>query len=315
MGQGGQGEERKKKSRCCKRIRLYISLVFLAAYFALVALLVSIMLSERKLLEAPGKDSPECQAKLCPIESPCQIQENEARCVFVSVANLRAIEVILGLVVGVPLMICVPCTLHWFCRRLRGKSWGARPAKGSSYVPSDSVHGTILGRQDDMDSRASEDSSKALKAAVVSSPQKEAFDEPSDDGLDDGLGDLFTPLAKNPAEETATAAAENELDLLFAPKPQRAKPQAERVEAKVPSIISSALESEFSALFQRKPKRKGPAIQKEAWICRGFSIVSRVDPSFQGNLLGASFDFLGVWAKLRIWIQPCRICIPTSPKA
>lgn len=32
----------------------------------------------------------------------CQIQENEAQCVSVSVANLRGIEVILGLVVGVP---------------------------------------------------------------------------------------------------------------------------------------------------------------------------------------------------------------------
>ena len=90
---------------------------------------------------------------------PCQLQENEAQCVSVSsvsVANLRAIEVIPG-----------------------GKSWGARPAKGSNYIPSDSVHGTAV----------SED--------------------------------------------------------------------------------SSALELEFSATFQRKRKRKGPAVQKETWICRG----------------------------------------------
>jgi len=64
---------------------------------------------------------------------PCQIQENEAQCVSVPVANLRAIEVIPGLVVGVPLMICVPCALHWFCRRLRGKSWGARQRLSSWY--------------------------------------------------------------------------------------------------------------------------------------------------------------------------------------
>ena len=248
-------EERRKKSKCCKRIRLYISLIFLAGYLALVVLLVSMMLSERKLLEAPGQDSAECQQKLCPVESPCQIQENEARCVFVSVSNLHAIEVILGLVVGVPLVICIPCTLHWLYQRLRGKSWGAR-SKSNSYVPSD-VHGTILGRQEDMDHRNSEDSNKALKPSAPKGP-------PSDDGLDD----LFTPLAKNPVEAAATQVAEDELDLLFAPKPRAAGASSgtkgATKEDMAPSMVS-AMESELSALFHRKPmssKRKSPGEAK-----------------------------------------------------
>lgn len=109
---------------------------------------------------------------------------------------------------------------------------------------SDLVHGTAV----------SEDSS-ALKAAVTQSPQK-AFDEPSDDGLDDGLEDLFTPLAKN------TAAAENELDLLFAPKPQRAKPQQAEPKC-LPSLAapwswssaprSSGNANEKDQLFRKRP--------------------------------------------------------------
>eukprot|EP00438_Fugacium_kawagutii_P028034 Skav208414 [mRNA] locus=scaffold2953:133617:134657:+ [translate_table: standard] len=203
------------------------------------------ILSEKKLLEAPGKDSAECREKICPIESPCQIQENEARCVFVSLANLRALEVISGLVIGVPLVICIPCTLHCVIRRVRGKSWGPKTSKSTkSSQEAKLAHPapSVLGRaEEDVESQ---DSTQALKTSMAPAP-------------DDGLEDLFTRLAKSPAEE-ATKEAENELDLLFAPKPKGYTKKDDPTPYAPPSIISSALESEFSALFhQRKPKGKG----------------------------------------------------------
>lgn len=259
------GEERKKKSRCCKRIRLYISLLFLVGYFLLVALLVSMMLSERKLLEAPGADTPECQKKICPIESPCQIQDHEAKCVFVSLANLQALEVLLGVVVCVPLAICIPCTLHWFFRKVRGKSWGPRKPTRSTTSRTSYPSGTVLGRQEEVEKGDSEDSNRAL--TEVKGEEEVCGYQPrveEDLDLDDGLDDLFTPLAKTVEEEIAQEEAENELDLLFTPKPKvkkasPAKTDHPKPELKVPSSVGG--ESEFSALFHKRlgASKHGPS--------------------------------------------------------
>ncbi len=215
------------------------------------------MLSERKLLEAPGADTPECQKKICPIESPCQIQDHEAKCVFVSLANLQALEVLLGVVVGVPLAICIPCTLHWIFRKVRGKSWG--PRKSTSTTSRTSYpSGTVLGRQEEVEKGDSEDSNRALTEVKGEDEGVCSYQPRVEEDLDDGLDDLFTPLAKTVEEEIAQEEAENELDLLFTPKPKvkktsPAKTDHPKPELKVPSSIA---ESEFSALFH---KRLGPS--------------------------------------------------------
>eukprot|EP00434_Breviolum_minutum_P033124 symbB.v1.2.029309.t1/scaffold3193.1/size61566/4 len=223
------------------------------------------MLSERKLLEAPGADTPECQKKICPIESPCQIQDHEAKCVFVSLANLQALEVLLGVVVGVPLAICIPCTLHWFFRKVRGKSWGPRKPTRSTTSRTSYPSGTVLGRQEEVEKGDSEDSNRAL--TEVKGEEEVCGYQPrveEDLDLDDGLDDLFTPLAKTVEEEIAQEEAENELDLLFTPKPKvkkasPAKTDHPKPELKVPSSVGG--ESEFSALFHKRlgASKHGPS--------------------------------------------------------
>lgn len=280
--------ERKKKSRCCKRIRTCLYLLFVAAYIILVGVLVSLLMSERELLEAPGHDSPECQEKLCPIHSPCQLKSGEATCVPTSVANLRAIEAILGVVVGLPSVICIPCTIHWLWRRWRGKSWGKKSA-----VPAPN--------STDLEARNDLEGAQTARAAILGKPQMHhsevlGFDpqgahsppqgrerehhKASLAKHDDGLDDLFKPLAKHPVE-----AAEDELDFLFAPNPrvkarkEKEKEPKEQLEKAMDTVAvplgestgPQGSESEFSALFQRRLRPSPPAEEVHSELHSNFS--------------------------------------------
>jgi len=238
---------KKKKNRVYSRVRICIVIVFLFGYVALVAFLASTVVTEQQKQEGIGRDSPECRQLLCPVDSPCQLENGEAQCLPFSTANLRAMELILGIVVGVPSMICIPCAVQWLLRSRCPKSW-ERLGKGGFWdrACQDTERGAMLGKPLDADPPG------LPSPAGRESQETQETQETQPDDPDDGLKDLFMPLAKGRSQPP-----EEELDVLFAAKPRKPKEEEPSLREALPTgppkpASETDLESAFSQLFHKR---------------------------------------------------------------
>ncbi|CAE7461731.1 HYDIN [Symbiodinium sp. CCMP2592] len=263
---------KRKKTRFYSRLRVCVVVCFVAGYIALVAVLVSAILSERSELGETGE--PECE-KLCPLNTRCRMEEGEARCVALPGSNLETMELILWIVVGLPSLICIPCLFQWLLRRCCPKCWEkmAKSRWGSAafeaYQADTEALGAMLGKPQPETSETSETPAPAVAEA------RSSKEDPPGQGhsqghtaaipVEDGLNDLFAPLAKSRPPK-ASAAEEEELDLLFARKPKPKEPEEVVPVRGPPKPPSTDLESAFSHLFHKrarllpKPQPKSAAV-------------------------------------------------------
>jgi len=105
----------KIQSRCQKCATATAGLGIFGAYLALVTWLVTVILETREALSEESS-SPACSTLQCPMNSFCVDDGRSPRCTSGQYQNLQTTQLVLGLIVGVPALICVPCTLQWFWR-------------------------------------------------------------------------------------------------------------------------------------------------------------------------------------------------------
>ena len=271
---------KRKKTRFYSRLRVCLVVCFVAGYVALVAVLVSAILSERGEL---GETGSECE-KLCPLNTRCRMEEGEARCVALPGSNLETMELILWIVVGLPSLICIPCLFQWLLRRCCPKCWEKMvksrwgSAAYEAYQADTEALGAMLGKPQPAEAETSETSENPgageASPARSSKATKEAPSQGSsaEIGIEDGLNDLFAPLAKS-RPPRASAAEEEELDLLFARKP---KPKEEEVVPVrgPPKPPSTDLESAFSHLFHKRARLPKPQPKSAAVSTPGSALRS-----------------------------------------
>ncbi|CAE7232358.1 unnamed protein product [Symbiodinium sp. CCMP2456] len=264
---------KRKKTRFYSRLRVCVVVCFVAGYVALVAVLVSAILSERGELETGS----ECE-KLCPLSTRCRMEEGEARCVALPGSNLETMELILWIVVGLPSLICIPCLFQWLLRRCCPKCWEKMvkspwgTAAYQAYQADTEALGAMLGKPQPVEAETSETSENpapggAGGAGGEASPARSSKEGvgPSqggtaESGIEDGLNDLFAPLAKSRLPRAS--AAEEELDLLFARKPKHKEPEVVPVRVP-PKPPSTDLESAFSHLFHKRALLPKPQPQPQ----------------------------------------------------
>lgn len=98
-------------------LKLFVALVFAAGYAVGVSYLFMEII-KAKSSAAKGEDTPACSRLQCPADSVCvdHSQTGHAMCSENSYQNLQILQIVLGIVVGVPSVICLPCTLQWLVR-------------------------------------------------------------------------------------------------------------------------------------------------------------------------------------------------------
>jgi len=317
---------KRKKTRFYSRLRVCVVVCFVAGYIALVAVLVSAILSERSEL---GETGSECE-KLCPLNTRCRMEEGEARCVALPGSNLETMELILWIVVGLPSLICIPCLFQWLLRRCCPKCWEKMvksrwgSAAYQAYQADTEALGAMLGKpQPEAETSETSENPAAVgeaSQAVAARSSKEDQGQDQNQGpraeiaLEDGLNDLFAPLAKSRPPK-ASAAEEEELDLLFARKPKPKEPEEDVPVRGPPKPPSTDLESAFSHLFHKrarllpKPQPKSAAVSNPGSALRsdfsaGMSVLfanvqsskakqtwearGDPDPQSQSTVIGAS---------------------------
>lgn len=109
----------KKRRKTClqKFLRALTITVFLAAYFGAIVFLV-LATMEAKANEITADDSEVCRRLECPLGSVCvdDSGKGSARCSKNQHQNLQILEIVLGIVAGVPAAICLPCSAQWLLR-------------------------------------------------------------------------------------------------------------------------------------------------------------------------------------------------------
>ena len=272
---------KRKKTRFYSRLRVCLVVCFVAGYVALVAVLVSAILSERGAL---GETGSECE-KLCPLNTRCRMEEGEARCVALPGSNLETMELILWIVVGLPSLICIPCLFQWLLRRCCPKCWEKTvksrwgSAAYQAYQADTEALGAMLGKPQPAEAAETSETSENPGAGEASPARsskatKEAPSQGSsaEIGIEDGLNDLFAPLAKS-RPPRASAAEEEELDLLFARKPKPKEEEGVPVRGP-PKPPSTDLESAFSHLFHKRARLPKPQPKSAAVSTPGSALRS-----------------------------------------
>lgn len=93
-------------------VKLLSGIIFLAAY-AVGVLFLTAEVIQAKSSAATSDSSPACQRLQCPSDSVCVTNNGRGQCNENSYQNLQILQIILGIVVGVPGVVCLPCTLQW----------------------------------------------------------------------------------------------------------------------------------------------------------------------------------------------------------
>ncbi|CAE8631210.1 unnamed protein product [Polarella glacialis] len=109
---------KKKAGKFVKRLKKAGVVVFVACYLGLIAYLVLWLFQERSKAEVSGlSDGEACAQVVCPMGSVCTVAVTSGlpRCSGKS-ENIELVELILGLVLGVPALVCLPCTVQWLVR-------------------------------------------------------------------------------------------------------------------------------------------------------------------------------------------------------
>lgn len=259
-GIGSDATVKQRPARpCCRLLKVLSVVVFLAGYAVLVAFLSFEFVKQKanvKRVENPG---PACANVICPMDTVCQTEGDSAlpHCSANVSKNVQTMEILLGITVGFPLAVCVPCcafyTLHTYLPRFQAWRFGRRQLQGAAAAggppswlqPGGTVGGAqgaavigalagLLGRRQPPSAIGGKGdggavSSNAGHGENGSRPSYELVGATDPSGLDE----LFAPMArkKGGTDRGAAAAAADDddevLDSLFAPA-KKGKPGVHR---------------------------------------------------------------------------------------
>eukprot|EP00931_Biecheleriopsis_adriatica_P070899 TRINITY_DN44737_c0_g1_i1.p1 TRINITY_DN44737_c0_g1~~TRINITY_DN44737_c0_g1_i1.p1 ORF type:complete len:520 (-),score=108.05 TRINITY_DN44737_c0_g1_i1:145-1704(-) len=288
-------EKKKPISPLMRRLKALVIAIFLGGYLGLISYLVWWLMSERRAVEGYGRDSPECKKMICPLDSECSLDLGSglASCMSTTTQNVQTVELILGIVVGVPCAVCLPCTVQWLIRigcpsfgqwlsdRMPWNSQNEPDYSEANQEMDLETLGEMLGKArfgDAYESKAEENPVAAAPREKFSGVAKEQelakgkeiqqINNKTGNKLssleksprdDDGLGELFAPVAKKQIEKRE---AEAELDLLFQPNP-RSKQQALPVGPRAPPMPPEE-DDALSDLMVSKAPPKPPSEDLES---------------------------------------------------
>lgn len=97
-------------------VKLVLVIAFIAGYAFGVVYLAQMFFKAKSSAES-GDNSVACKRLQCPSDSVCVVNDVEngrAMCSENSYQNLQILQIVLGIVVGVPSLIVLPCSLQWF---------------------------------------------------------------------------------------------------------------------------------------------------------------------------------------------------------
>lgn len=239
---------------CCRLLKVLSVVVFLAGYAVLVAFLSFEFVKQKANVKRVGHPGPACANVICPMDTVCQTEGDSAlpHCSANVSKNLQTMEILLGITVGFPLAVCVPCcafyTLHTYLPRFQAWRFGRRQLQGAAAAggppswqqPGGTVGGAqgaavigalagLLGRRQQKKGDGGAVSSNAGHGENGSRPSYELVGATDPSGLDE----LFAPMArkKGGTDRGAAAAAADDddevLDSLFAPA-KKGKPAVHR---------------------------------------------------------------------------------------
>eukprot|EP00930_Biecheleria_cincta_P097573 TRINITY_DN89277_c0_g1_i1.p1 TRINITY_DN89277_c0_g1~~TRINITY_DN89277_c0_g1_i1.p1 ORF type:complete len:453 (-),score=66.81 TRINITY_DN89277_c0_g1_i1:87-1445(-) len=293
--------EHTKKAACIRPFRAAVALFFLTAYLAIVASLVWWLLFEKQKIEdVRPSDREECRKLICPEEHVCTHGplSDEVQCTSISPANVQTVELVLGIVIGMPAAVCLPCVVQWIVRAFCPSVWQwlsdnvpwNRPVADEQLeanpVMDLETMGAMIGNINAVQQQTGhgapgvkgvpkDDKSKDVKGRKAKNKNNSRDAQPSPSTAKENLDELFTPMArKQHAKEEALQDAESEIDLLFAPKAHaQGLPKRHEGKSQPPDQAAhksgaplqpseTELESAFSALFHR-PARSGPAVSEK----------------------------------------------------
>jgi len=121
----GSKEQKKEEKTKAERnhmgwwvwLKLLAGIIFVAGYAVGVAYMTFEVVKARASAEK-GDDVPSCKRLQCPSDSVCVdlSGKGHASCSETTYQNLQILQLVLGIIVGVPAVVCLPCTVQWLVR-------------------------------------------------------------------------------------------------------------------------------------------------------------------------------------------------------
>lgn len=194
-----------------------LAVLFVAGYIAMVAVLIYLLVQEKSKEEASQAHHEACQDISCPFGSTCVVYADDGSpsCSIIKNQNAQTLGLILGLVLGLPGLVCVPCVVQHCLRRLRSRKEDSLLPSTSKLPeghvsPAETVRPSSLGH-----ASTTVDELRALFASPGRPKTSEAEDNDSLDGLFGRRG--------HEAPKASPAEDESALDGLFSKGAARAQ--------------------------------------------------------------------------------------------
>eukprot|EP00928_Gymnodinium_smaydae_P054472 TRINITY_DN3822_c0_g1_i1.p1 TRINITY_DN3822_c0_g1~~TRINITY_DN3822_c0_g1_i1.p1 ORF type:complete len:691 (-),score=169.92 TRINITY_DN3822_c0_g1_i1:142-2214(-) len=108
-----------RRRGCMRHLRRAVVALLMFVTYAALLVYLFVLLRDAQRLEAPsGGDSEACKRVLCTEGQHCVLESPDVRprCLPISSGNVEVLELALGILLGVPSFLCVPCALSWMCR-------------------------------------------------------------------------------------------------------------------------------------------------------------------------------------------------------
>lgn len=231
-------------------LKLVLTIIFVAGYSVGVFYLFGELVKAKAYAEK-DEDSAACKRLQCPGDSVCVDHSGTGRamCSENSYQNLQILQIVLGIVVGIPAVICLPCSLQWLvrtggpwlCSRYVEKKRQLRVSSVKNMQKSQSREVSTDSPRDDDDLEPGQISARSSRARrgfcgcwrrkpeaaphperpVIIAAAVDSEVPMVDDGDRDDMAEFFasTPTAvKKDKEVKAEAPKDDFLDLIFASK-------------------------------------------------------------------------------------------------
>jgi len=227
-------------------LKLVAGIIFAAGYTVGVVYLAFEVI-KAKATAATGDDIPACKRLQCPSDSVCvdRTGHGHAMCSENSYQNLQILQIVLGIIVGVPSVICLPCSVQWIvqtggpwlCTRYMNKKRQMRVdgvGRASQRASSREVSSTESPRGDEdlepgelqelTEGQVASKQKGGLLSRLLGWRRKPKAASPDVPGNSVGAPDAGNAIVDVEVPLEA-AAADDDMDIFFAPTQKKKKDQ------------------------------------------------------------------------------------------
>lgn len=112
-----KGKKERAHMKWWKRMKIVIAIVFVIGYIIGVGYLTMLVVEAKSSAEE-GESIEACKYLQCPSDSICvdHTGKGHVKCSENKYQNLQLLQLVLGIVVGIPAVICLPCSVQWILR-------------------------------------------------------------------------------------------------------------------------------------------------------------------------------------------------------